>query len=318
MEPHEPHADLDAPRALPALDPRSILIFREVGRTGSLTGAAQVLGWTQPAVSQHVRRLEAAAGVPLLAREGRGVVVTDAGRALLRHADALAAALHDAEHELADHAHLRAGRVRIASFPSASATIAARAVSDLAERFPGIDLRLEQLEPPEALRALEEGACDIAIVFEYDDGHVSVPVDADRTPLAVDPLQIILPPGHPLTARAEIRLDDLADEQWVTGCISCRRHLLTSTSAAGFTPDIRHSTDDYVVVQALVATRMAVAVLPSLAVRASRNPDVTVHPLADHAPRRVSAITRRSARSVPSVGAALAAIQRAAHALNAP
>ena len=122
-------------------------------------------------------------------------------------------------------------------------------------------------------------------------------------PLGVDPLQIVLPPGHPLTARSEIRLDDLADEQWVTGCISCRKHLLTSTSAAGFTPDIRHSTDDYVVVQALVATRMAVAVLPSLALRASRNPDVTVHPLADHAPRRVSAITRRSARSVPSVGA---------------
>ena len=70
------------------VDPRRLLVFREVGRAGSLAGAARALGWTQPAVSQHVRRLEADSGTPLVVRAGRGVALTEAGRALMRHADA--------------------------------------------------------------------------------------------------------------------------------------------------------------------------------------------------------------------------------------
>ena len=72
------------------MDPRRLLVFREVARTGSLGGAARALGWTQPAVSQHVRRLEADAGTPLVVRAGRGVTLTEAGRVLLRHAEAVA------------------------------------------------------------------------------------------------------------------------------------------------------------------------------------------------------------------------------------
>ncbi len=60
------------------MDSRRLLVFREVARAGSLAGAARVLGWTQPAVSQQVRRLEAEAGTPLVVREGRGVTLTEA------------------------------------------------------------------------------------------------------------------------------------------------------------------------------------------------------------------------------------------------
>lgn len=104
-------------------DPRRLLVFREVARAGSLAGAARVLGWTQPAVSQHVRRLEEAAGTPLVVRAGRGVALTEAGRVLLRHADAVADRLDAAEQDLAALAGLQTGRVRVAAFPTAAAVL---------------------------------------------------------------------------------------------------------------------------------------------------------------------------------------------------
>ncbi|HEY0952622.1 LysR family transcriptional regulator, partial [Nocardioides sp.] len=72
------------------LDPRRVLIFRAVARAGSISAAARELGWTQPAVSQHLARLEREAGGPLLLRGASGVRLTEAGTALLRRADAVA------------------------------------------------------------------------------------------------------------------------------------------------------------------------------------------------------------------------------------
>jgi len=82
------------------VDPRRLLIFREVARRGSLSAAAAALGWTQPAVGQHLQRLERAVGLPLALRSTRGVTLTEAGAALLGHADAVAARLAAAEEEM--------------------------------------------------------------------------------------------------------------------------------------------------------------------------------------------------------------------------
>ena len=105
------------------LDVRRVLIFREVARAGSISAAARGLGWTQPAVSQHVNRLEREAGGPLLIRGSAGVALTESGRALLRRADLIAAELHAADEELAAYAQLRGGQVRLVAFPSAAATV---------------------------------------------------------------------------------------------------------------------------------------------------------------------------------------------------
>src|SRR5215212_637093 len=93
------------------MDPRRLLIFRAVARAGSISAAARELGWTQPAVSQHVRALERAAGCALLLRGAGGVELTEPGRVLLARADAVAGQLHMAEEELADLTELRRGRV---------------------------------------------------------------------------------------------------------------------------------------------------------------------------------------------------------------
>ena len=118
------------------MDPRRVLVFRTVARAGSLSAAARELGWTQPAVSQQLQRLEREVGGPLLVRSSRGVTLTEAGRVLLGRADAVAGELHMAAEELASLAQLRGGRVRLVAFPSAAATMAPAALKLLAADHP--------------------------------------------------------------------------------------------------------------------------------------------------------------------------------------
>ena len=99
---------------------RHLQVFREVARLGSLSAAAESLAYTQPAVSQQMAALERRARMPLLERTTRGVRLTDAGEALLRHAEAILAEQRLAERELEAIAGLRGGRVRMASFPAAT------------------------------------------------------------------------------------------------------------------------------------------------------------------------------------------------------
>ncbi|MGH3427775.1 MAG: LysR family transcriptional regulator [Terriglobales bacterium] len=286
------------------LDPRRVLIFRQIARSGSLSAAARTLGWTQPAIGQHMRRLERDAGQPLIIRTSSGVSLTEAGRGLLRHADALASRLTLAETELAALADLRAGRLRIAAFPSAAAILAPALMTDLNRDHPGVDVRLIEPEPPEAERLLRGGDCDLALVFDY------APRKASDTDLSIfeicrDPMRAVLPLTHPLAAAGDISLSQLSSERWTAGCPKCREQLLHAADRAGFVPDIRHNTDDYVVAQNLVAAGLTVALLPQLALEAHRNPAVSLVKVRDVNERSVRALTVAGAEDVPAISSAL-------------
>jgi DNA-binding transcriptional LysR family regulator len=265
-------------------------------------------------VSQHVQRLERDLGLPLIARTGRGSELTGPGRLLMRHAEAVAAQLDAATAAMSDLAGLRAGRVRVAAFPSASATLVAAAVASVTAAHPTLDVRLTQVEPEEAVALQVRGQCDVAVTFDHVDRRSAA--DAETVPLLRDPLLAVLPPDHPLGGHARVSLADLAGDRWIAGCPRCSRNLVHSAAEAGFTPDIRHRTDDYVVVQSMVAAGAAVAVLPRLALTASRHPDVRVVPL-DHDPyRTVSASVAATAVGVPAATALLEHLRRAAVALS--
>src|SRR5919198_4999051 len=133
------------------LDVRRMRVLREVAVRGSFSAAADALSFTQSAVSQQIAALEREAGTVLVERNARGVRLTDAGRALVRHTQAILARLADAEAELEAIAGLRAGRLRLAAFPSAGATIMPEAIARFRERHPGVDLTLEPAEPEEAI-----------------------------------------------------------------------------------------------------------------------------------------------------------------------
>ncbi len=110
------------------LDVRRMRVLKEVAAHGSFSAAGQALSFTQSAVSQHIAALEREAGAQLVERTSRGVRLTEAGRVLVAHAEAILARLGDAEQELAAIAGLRGGALRLGCFPSAGSTLMPRAV----------------------------------------------------------------------------------------------------------------------------------------------------------------------------------------------
>jgi DNA-binding transcriptional LysR family regulator len=306
------------------LDVTRLRVLVAVARHGSVTGAARALNYAQPSVSHHLSRLEAETGALLTQRAGRGVRLTDAGRLLAERAEEILGRLDAAENELAAHVGLRAGRIRLAAFPSALSTIVPAAAARLEAENPGMDLTLAEAEPPEALRMLRAGYVDVALVFRhYQEGAtVNPPTDADggtRSRLLLDdPIHLVTratggdprlagvnqpPPGRrpdelPLPERPN--LADYADYRWIGGCERCRSYLVWQCELAGFTPKIAFTTEDFVAVQALVAAGLGITTLPGLALRAARHPAIQAVPLpGSH--RHVLAITYGEAPEPPAV-----------------
>lgn len=313
-QPQEPVSDLDT------LDPRRLLIFRQVARRGSLSAAAAALGWTQPAVGQHIQRLERDLGLALALRSTRGITLTEAGTRLLSHADAVASRLAAAGQEMDALRTLRTGRLRLAAFPSAAATLIPSALARLAAAAPGLDVWLTELEPPEALAAVLAGGVDLAVLFHHPGAQ-----GPDRHPdlvigiLGDDPVHAVLPARHhggEDGMRTPLNFADLARERWIAGCLRCRTHLQALARTAGFEPDIRHTTDDYVVVQNLVAAGLAVALLPALALAAAPNPQVITAPISGNPARQISLAHRKEVTAVPAVKAAVHALTTSWTAIN--
>ena len=287
------------------LDVTRLRVLVAVARHGSVTAAAHALNYAQPSVSHHLARLEAETGTKLIQRAGRGIRLTDAGRLLAERAAEVIGRLDAAENELAAYTGMRAGLLRLAAFPSALGTIVPAAAAMLRERHPSVDLRLTEAEPPDAVRMLRAGYVDVALVFRHEpegdtgeaasaggagaaggagDGEPAAEhADMREQLLLSEPVHLIMasapPRGEPLLAPAvtEIWPPDLArlsGQRWIAGCDRCREHLLRQCAAAGFTPKVAFTTDDFVAVQALVVAGLGVATLPALALRAARNPGV--------------------------------------------
>ncbi len=286
-----------------------MLLFRTVARSGSLSAAARELGSTQSAVSQQLRQLEREAGGPLLVRTTRGTRLTEAGTALLARADAVHGALHLAREELGALANLRAGTVRLAAFPSAAATLVPPAVRALYDDHAGVQVTLVETEPPEAWAAVLAGDIDVALVFGYD-GPPADDGSLAWVPLGVEPLSLVLAPDRDAPARPAPSW--LAEQDWVAGCERCRQHLVESCRAAGFEPRLLHESDDYVVVQNLVAHGLGVTVLPQLALTAFRHPEVEVRRAPAFGERHVGMVHRQGAEDVPAIRALMERLQAGA------
>jgi DNA-binding transcriptional LysR family regulator len=300
------------------LDVRRLQMLRAVAHEGSITGAANMLGYTQPAVSHHIAKLEAEVGTALLTRLGRGVRLTDAGAALVEHADAVIARLTAAEEDIAAIAGLRAGRVRLAAFPSASATLMAGALTTLRARHPGVEVAFTEAEPEDALPQLRAGELDLVIGFSYAAVGSGDGRDLAALPLLHDPSVAVLHPGHADAGPdGPLALARLGGDTWIAGCERCRGHLLHVASTAGFDPAIAFATDDYVTVQSLVASGLGVTLLPALSLCAVRRPDVAVRTVEGRPGRTVEIILPLAERHPPAVTAMIAALREAAAALAA-
>ncbi|MEU7732899.1 LysR family transcriptional regulator, partial [Streptomyces griseus] len=207
------------------IEARHLRVLRAVSATGSFSAAARELGCTQPAVSQQMKALESSAGTTLLIRTGREMRLTQAGEALVRHASGILAGLTAAEEEVAAIAGLRAGRVRLVSFPSGSSTLVPGALAALRAEHPGTRVSLVEAEPPRSVDLLREGDCDIALAFRYGSTGGEWD-DLVVRPLLTDRLIGLVPEGHQLAEASSVSIGELADESWIAGCPRCRRQLV--------------------------------------------------------------------------------------------
>ncbi|MET8155905.1 LysR family transcriptional regulator [Sphaerisporangium sp. NPDC005289] len=288
------------------LDMLRLRVLDAVARHGSVTAAARELHYSQPSVSHHLARLEAETGARLVQRVGRGIRLTEAGLVLADRAAEIIGRLDSASAELAAHVGLRAGRVRLAAFPSALGTFVPAAAVRLSREHPGLDLRLVEAEPPQALAMLRAGQVDVAVTFRYATAPAPTPAEEDGvrlTALFDDPGFLVTPPG----TAADGSPAAYAGAKWISGCDRCRGHLLELCAAAGFAPSIAFTTDDYVAVQAMVAAGLGVTVLPGLALAAHRHPDVRTSAIPGST-RHVFAATYGEPPEPPATAALLAAL----------
>ena len=296
------------------IEARHLRVLRAVAATGSFSAAGRELGCTQPAVSQQMKALESSVGTPLLVRSGREMRLTQAGEALVRHAAGILSGLTAAEEEVAAIAGLRAGRVRLVSFPSGSSTLVPTALATLRAAHPGTRVSLEEAEPPQSVEMLREGDCDVALAFRYEGAARGGDEWEDLVvrPLLRDRLVALVPDRHRLARAGSVAIGDLAREPWIAGCPRCRGQLVEVCEGAGFTPRIDFATDDYPAVVGLVGAGLGVAVLPQLAIESVRPRGARTVTLEPAVRREIVALTLPDLAQVPAVAATLDRLERAA------
>ena len=279
-------------------------VLAEVVRRGSFSAAAEALSYTQSAVSQAVARLEAETGTTLIVRDRNGVRPTVAGASLVEHAEGIFGRIEAAETELAAVLGIRSGRLRMASFPSAGATLMPLAIARFRERHPDVSLTLAEGEPEEIAPRLRAGEFDLALLFEFPGERERHGARLRTKRLLEDPMLVALPAEHALAGKPELTLADLREEDWVQTSASspCARHVVRSCLGAGFEPKVTFESDDYETVQGLVAAGVGVALIPHLALT-HVHPGIVVRALAPRSPaRRVVAATLAMAGVAPAAG----------------
>ena len=293
------------------MDPRRVLTFRAVAHQRSFSRAAEELALSQPSVSNQVASLEREIGVRLLERAPGGLKLTREGEILLEHADAIAVRFDLARAQLADAAKARRTRLRIGAFPTALAGFVPAAIARLRRDYPETRVAVDEgtADLPARVRS---GELHLAVAFQ-DTGEPRVePAGLERRDLLRERFMVALPPGHRLAEHDEVRLEDLAEEDWTValpdGLIvgACRE--------AGFEPNLVSITRDQLAIRALIARGLAVTLVPQLLADAFEN--LVLRPIAGGGPGRdVYALLPPGGRH-PLVAATLAALDSAAAELT--
>jgi DNA-binding transcriptional LysR family regulator len=291
-------------------------LFREVAARGSLTAAGEALGYPQPSVSRQIAALEAAVGGQLFERLPRGVRLTEEGRCLLAHAEAVLARLRAARDDLEALRTLEAGRLRAGAIDSANTALMPRAMAAFRAAHPRVPVSVAEGTTPTHLDRLRNGEIDVAVTSRYP-GQALDTDPLDLHPLLADPLLVALPAGHRLAGSTTLRLIDLADESWVEGFPGGSLTLTGACERAGFQPRIDFAVRDWSAKQGFVAAGLGLALVPTLSAHAIR-PDIVLRPLhPDDAPVRQIHAATRPGKPSPAVAAFLNHLAAAARDLQA-
>jgi DNA-binding transcriptional LysR family regulator len=292
------------------IDLAALTSLRAVADQGSVVGAADALGFTPSAVSQQVKRLERQAGVPLLERVGRGVMLTRHGRHLVDAGARVLTDLEEIESGLHRQAGAVAGHLRMVAFSTAMRGMVAPAVADLLAEHPDLTIALSEREPWDTVDLVASGQCEIGLVHSWGDLPIAIPDHLDRTSVAFDTADVIVHRDHPLASRESVTPRDLVDEGWIAtpeGTI-CRQWLTRMYDGTGRLPRIAHQSNEFDSHLALVRAKLGIALVPRLG-RQPLGPDLVAVLAQKPVPtREVLALHRRSMADSPAVRAVVEAL----------
>jgi DNA-binding transcriptional LysR family regulator len=303
------------------IDVQRLTVLREVARAGSFAGAAAALHHTPSAVSQQISALERGAGAVLVRRSTRGVILTDAGRALLATADAIHAELALAEQRLRALAEDRPLTLTVVTFHSAGEPLLAPSLSAMTAAVGRpVEITVIEAEPEEALPAIRDGRADLALVYHFHTsepppGWPAVAGAGTYVPLVADPLRLLVPAGHPLAGRAVASLADVADERWIQGWGDVGDAIDMLAALSGFRPQVACRSSDYRFISALVGAGVGVALVSSLALTGS--PQVHDLPVTPALTRYIGAWLPRRHQPNPAAEQLLTALRAQAGLLFA-
>ncbi|MFD7811359.1 LysR family transcriptional regulator [Streptomyces sp. NPDC059785] len=288
-----------------------------LARHGSVSGAAGGLHVTTSAVSQQMAKLEREVGQQLLAKNGRGVRLTDAGRLLADHAARILSQVELAQSDLEAQRGQVVGELRLSAFPTAARGLFPAALAALRAGHPGLRVHSSELEPEAAVAGVLRGDLDLAVVLDWYNKPMPLPDGLVKAAVLDDPADVAMPAGHPLAGRAEVDLAEFADDEWITWGVGefCHEWLLFTLRSMGVEPRIGHRAAETHTQLALVAAGLGVCVAPLLGRHPMPAGVVTV-PVKQRVRRHVFVVWRADADRRPSIRAAVEALRTAGRAVS--
>ncbi len=287
------------------LDPHRLSVFRSVVASGSVQAAADNLGLTSSAVSQHLAALQRETGLDLFQRVGRGIAPTEAALVLDAQSDEPMSQWGRLEQVVTDLRDGRSGRLSIGYFASAGSAWMPALVRRLTAEYPDLVLELR-------LNEVEQGGPRPDLDLVIDPPDTPLPAGLRRVDLTEDPFVAVLPRDHALAGEREIALTDLRGETWVSNDYPRavgHRVLVAACAAVGLRPRFTVQAQDHHTAIGFVAAGIGVSVMPGLAAR-GLPPSVVRVDLAPPAPvRHLAAVVRR-------LGASTAPTERAVQLLQ--
>ncbi|MGY2877111.1 DNA-binding transcriptional LysR family regulator [Marmoricola sp. URHA0025 HA25] len=235
--------------------------FLAVYERGSLTAAAEQLGYAQPSISEQIRGLERTLGVALFTRVGRGVVPTTAGESLRPHAERTIAAADEARRAVQSVTALETGTVRFGIFGTARLYAGAALVADMLQDHPGVRVELIGQNSADVQEQLRRGwieAAMIAVTQVSSEGLDVTPVARDELVyISTDPSRL----RSPVTADRLARASLVMPETTWRATDSTRVVLRQMIHETGYTPTTRIEVEDVETAVELVGMGLADSVV---------------------------------------------------------
>ncbi|MEG3631801.1 LysR family transcriptional regulator [Streptomyces poriticola] len=287
-----------------------------LARHGSVSGAAEGLHITTSAVSQQMSKLEREVGQQLLARNGRGVRLTDAGRLLAEHAARILSQVELAQSDLEAQRGEVVGELRVSAFPTAARGLFPTVLADLRAAHPALRVRSCELEPERGISGVVRGDLDLAVVLDWYNKPLPLPDGLVKASIMDDPADVAMPDGHRFAGRAEVDLTEFAEDEWITWGEGefCHEWLIFTLRSRGIEPIIGHRAAETHTQLGLVAAGLGVCIAPLLG-RHPMPPGVITVPVKQRVRRHVYVVWRADADRRPSIRAAVDALRAAAELL---